>query len=244
MAMSEAIVTSKQGLAEESATWAARAKGLQIIDKETYLNASHLLRSVKTFRVQIAVYWAPHIDAAMETKRKADVARKALVDEKDRMEAPLVEAEGLLKRNLLAWDETQEQARQAQERQLQAEARKQAEALTLAAAAAMELEATATGDTAMLQEAVDILEQPMDLPVVTVRKLMPKVQGIVYRDHWEAHQTVDIKALAAAVAAGSASPHFLIPNMTALNTYARATEGTQPVPGVKFWNNRGIAARG
>jgi hypothetical protein len=36
---------------------------------------------------------------------------------------------------------------------------------------------------------------------------------------------------------------FLIPNMTAINQFARATQGAQPVPGVKFFNDRQIAAR-
>ena len=241
--MNELTITSKQGLETESASWAARAKGLQVIDKETYLNASHLLTSVKHFRAQIAAWFAPHIEAAMETKRKADQARKALVDEKDRMEAPLVDAEVLLKRSLLAWDTEQEQVRQTQERHLQAEARKQAEALTLAAAAAMETEAVAAGDEAMLQEAHDILDQPMELPVVTVAKLMPKVQGVTYRDNWKVHEDVDVKALAAAVAAGSVSRIFLVPNMTALNQFARATKGTEKVPGVRVWNDRQVAAR-
>ena len=237
------IVPSKQGLEAESASWAARARGLHVIDKQTYLNASHLLTSVKHFRVEIAAWFAPHIDAAMETKRKAEAARKALVDEKDRMEAPLVEAEGLLKRSLLAWDEKQEQARLEQERQLQAEARKRAEELTLAAAAALEAEANAVGDAAMLQEAHDILAQPIDTPVVTVTKLMPKVQGVTYRDNWKAHEDVDIKALAAAVAAGTVPTTFLLPNMTALNQFAKATKGTQKIAGVRIWNDRQIAAR-
>ena len=241
--MNDLTVTSKQGLETESATWAARAKGLQVIDKETYLNASHLLTSVKHFRAQIAAWFAPHIEAAMETKRKADQARKALVDEKERMEAPLVDAEGMLKRSLLAWDAKQEQARLEQERQLQAEARKQAEALTLEAAAAMELEARATGDVTMLQEAVDILEQPMDMPVVKVEKLMPHVQGVTYRDNWKVAEPIDIKVLAAAVAAGTVPTAYLTVNLTALNQWARATKGTQKIPGVRVWNDRQVAAR-
>lgn len=237
------IVTSKEGLATESQTWAAKAKGLRIVDRESYVNAGQLLTSVKYFRAQIANWFAPHVDAAMETKRKAEAARKALVDEKERMEAPLVEAEGLLKQSLLAWDAKQEAMRQEQERQLQAEAQRQAEAATLAAAAAMEAEANATGDDAMLQEAHDILEQPIDTPNVFVKTSMPRVQGVSYRDSWKVHPTVDVKALAAAVAAGTVPASFLLPNMVALNQFARATKGTQKIPGVRVYNDRQVTAR-
>jgi hypothetical protein len=238
------IVPSKEALETDSRSWAAKARGLQIVDRESCLNASHLLRSVKTLRVQVQAWFAPHLEAAMETKRKAEAARKALADERDRMEAPLVDAETVLKRSLLAYESEQERVRLEQERALQAEAQRQAEAVTLAAAAAMELEAEATGDEALRQEAVDILEQPIEAPTVFVQKAIPKVQGVTYRDNWKAHPAINVKALAAAVAAGTVPVTFLTPNLTAINQFARATQGAQSVAGVKFFNDRQIAARG
>lgn len=237
------IEVSKDGLALEAQSWSAKARGLRIIDRETYLNASHLLQSVKGLRNEIGKWFEPFVEAAMDTKRKAESARKGLTDEQARMEAPLVDAEGFLKQSLLAWEGQQERLRVEQEQALQLEAQRQAEAATLAAAAALELEANATGDAGMLQEAQDILEQPIDAPVVSVAKQMPKVQGITYRDNWKAHETIDIKALAADVIAGRAPVNFLIPNMPALQAFARATKGLQPVAGVKFYNDRQIAAR-
>jgi hypothetical protein len=108
----------------------------------------------------------------------------------------------------------------------------------------METEAQKTGDTAMLQEATDILEQPIDTPVVVVEKTVPKVQGVSYRDQWKAHPTIDVKALAAAVVAGTAPIGFLVPDMTAINAYARATKGTQTIPGIRWFNDRQVTARG
>lgn len=234
---------SKDALAQESTSWAAKARGLSIVDAESCVNASQLLRGVKALRSEVQKWFEPHIEAAMDTKRKAEAARKALADERDRMEAPLVEAENLIKRALLTWETTQERLRREEESRLQAEAQRQAEAVTLAAAAAMEREAQQTGNAELLQEAQDVLAQPIEAPVVSVASFTPKVQGITYRDQWKAHQDIDIKALAAGVAAGTVSPTFLLPNIPALNNYARATQGMQPVPGVKFWNDRQIAAR-
>lgn len=238
------VIPSKQALETDSRSWAAKARGLKVVDRESCLNASHLLRSVKTLRAQVQAWFAPHIEAAMETKRKAEAARKSLADERDRMEAPLVDAEAVLKRSLLAWEAAQEEARQTEERRLQAEAQARAEAVTLAAAAAMESEAVATGNAEMLAEAADILEQPIQAPVVVVQKMVPKVDGIAYRDNWKAHPSIDIKALAAAVAAGTAPVTFLTPNFTAINQFGRSTQGAQSVPGIRWFNDRQIAARG
>lgn len=241
--MTTSLVPSKDALAVESRTWADKARGLRIIDTQSCINASQLLRSVKTLRLQVQTWFAPHIEAAMETKRKAEAARKGLADERDRMEAPLIEAEGTLKRSLLAFEAAQERLRLKEERRLQAEAQAQAEALTLAAAAAMETEAVAAGDAEMLQEAANILEQPIEAPVVSVATSVPKVPGVSYRDNWKAHPEINVKALAAAVASGAAPAVFLTANMTAINQYARATQGTEMVAGIRWFNDRQVAAR-
>lgn len=242
--MSTQLVPSKDALEADSRSWAEKAHGLKVIDRQSCENASFLLRSIKTLRGQVQTWFAPHLDAAMETKRKAEAARKGLADEQARIEAPLVEAETIVKRSLLDYEAKEERARLAEERRLQADAQREAEAVTLAAAAAMELEAKQTGNVEMLAEAIDILEQPIEAPVVVVQKAVPKVQGVTYRDNWKAHPTVNIKALAAAVAAGTVPVTFLSVNMTAINQFARATHGAQPVAGVRFFNDRQIAARG
>lgn len=238
------VLPSKEALETDSRSWAAKARGIQVTDRQSCEHASLLLRSVKTLRAQVQAWFAPHIEAAMEVKRKAETARKGLTDERDHMEAPLVDAEAVLKRALLTYESEQERVRMEQERALQADAQRHAEAATLAAAAAMELEANATGDEAMRQEAADILEQPIEAPVVFVQPIMPKVQGVTFRDNWKAHPTVDVRKLAADVAAGRVPATFLLANMTAINQFARATQGAQPVAGVRFFNDRQVAARG
>lgn len=238
------LVHSKTELETETSSWASRAAGLTITDRESCTNASLLLRSIKALRTQVAAFWAPHHEAAAETKRKAEAARKGLADEQARMEAPLIEAERILKSRLLTFESDQERLRLDEERRLQAEAQRRAEMLTLEAAAALETEAVKTGDAEMLAEAADILEQPIEAPVVSVAKAVPKVQGVTYRDAWKAHPTIDVKALASAVASGRAPAAFLVPDMTAINAFARATKGTHPVPGVRWFNDRQVTARG
>lgn len=243
--MTTDLVQSKDALAAETQSWASRAAGLAIVDRESCTNASLLLRSIKTLRNGVQAFWEPMVEAAMETKRKAEDARKKLANERDKMEAPLIEAENILKRGLLAFEAEQERNRLAEEQRLQAEAQREAEAVTLAAAAAMELEAVTTGDAVLLQEAADILEQPIEAPLVTVVPQVPKVQGVTYRDRWVAHREhVDVRALAAAVASGQAPVTFLVPDLPVINAFARATKGTQEIPGVRFVNDRMVVARG
>jgi len=237
------VRSDKSALQTEALSWGERARGLSIVDAQSCINASQLLKSVKGLELEIDHWFEPHIEAAMETKRTAEAARKALVDEHDRMKAPLVEAEGLIKRALLRWEDVQEHARQTEERRLQEAARQEAERVTLDAAAAMESEAIATGDDGLLQEAKDILDQPIEAPVVTVTSFMPAVRGVSYRDHWKAKAHIDLKALAAAVTSGQAPVTFLLPNTTAINAFARATQGTQTVAGVEFYNDRQIITR-
>jgi len=234
----------KSELQRDARTWSERVAALTIRTADDCVQASYLLRSIKGVRHDIQQWFAPHIDGAMETKRKAEAARKALADESDRMQAPLVAAEATVKGALLTWEREQETARRAEEARLQAEAQRQAEADTLAAAAALELEAERTGDEDMRAEAEAIMAQPVDVPAVMVKRMVPKVEGITYRDNWTVHPDIDVKALAQAVASGVAPPNLLQPNMVALRAWAKATQGGQSIPGVKVINDRQIAARG
>ena len=235
---------TKDDLHRDAMRWASEVQSLTITDPAGCVQASHLLRSIKGVRADIQRWFAPHVEAAMETKRKAETARKQLTDEQERMEAPLVNAEGVVKRALLAWEREEEARRREEEQRLQAEAQRQAEADTLAAAAELELAGHALGDAEMLAEADAILDQPIEAPAVVVRSTVPKVQGISYRDNWTVHPEINVRALAAAVVSGAAPATFLQPNLTAIRQWAKATQGGQTIPGIKVVNDRQIAARG
>lgn len=237
-------IPSKDSLKAEVQSWSHKANALQITDAESCRNVSFLLRSIKGVMSDIDTAFQPELDVALDDKRKADAERKRIVDERDAIKAPLVQAEPIIKRKLLAYEQAQERARLDEEKRLQLEAQKHAESVTLAVAADLELQAAATGDTEMLEEANAILAQPIDAPVVHVKPTMPKVHGITYRDQWKAHPQIDIRKLAAAVASGAVPAGYLLPNMPALNQVANPAKRTGEIPGVRFWNDRQIAARG
>lgn len=229
------VVDNSQEVRQEAASWPEQARALAVVDDATSVRASEMLKGIKALRQRIAETFDPHI-------KRAHDAHRALCREKQEAEAPLTEAETILKRGLVAYDDAQEAARRVRERELEEQARREEETRRLDAAAALEREAQAAGDPTLLYEAEEMIAAPVPTPVVSVAKTTPKVAGIVYRDNWKAHPDVDVKALAAAITSGAVSVTLLLPNMTALNQLARATKGSQPIPGVRFFNDRGVAA--
>src|SRR2546430_11233037 len=89
-----------------------RARQLAITDEPTFAAARLLLDRIKTLQQAVASLLDPHIRRAFE-------AHRALVADRRRLEAPLEDAEGILKRTLAAFLTTEE-ARRAREARRQA----------------------------------------------------------------------------------------------------------------------------
>jgi len=87
---------------------------------------------------------------------------------------------------------------------------------TIAAAAALEMAAHATGDA-------EIFIMPI-IASAGDRQSSPDPQTV--------HPEINVRALAAAVAKGDAPATFLVPNMTALRQWAKATQGGQTLNGI------------
>src|SRR3990167_2842448 len=148
----------------------------------------------------------------METNTSADPsvtidpkpAREALAWP-PRAEAPLIDAETILKAKLVSYDEEQERIRRQEEARLRNLARQEEERRHLEQAAAMEREAAATGDTQLQAEAEALLDTPIETPVVSVEKATPKVAGLSYSERWSAVVTDKTKL----VAYVAANPQYL-----------------------------------
>ena len=65
----------KATLARDASHWSAQVAQLVIRTADDCLQASYLLRSIKGVRTDIQRWFAPHIESAMETKRRAEAAR-------------------------------------------------------------------------------------------------------------------------------------------------------------------------
>jgi hypothetical protein len=232
LALLEEVVAERK----EALTWPEKATALKVADNAACVRASEMLLGIKALQKQIEDKFDPHIE-------RAYAAHRGLCADKKQTLAPLVDAERILKANLVLYNNAQEVIRLAKEAELQAQARKDEEERRLNEAIARSEEAKADGDLAAAEAfEAEAFETPIEAPVVVVPKLTPKVAGIAYKDNFKAHPNVDIKKLAAEVAVGRQPTNYILPNMPALNALAKHTKGTQKVPGVTFFNERGVAA--
>lgn len=228
------VVDNGAEVREEALTWPEKARALKVTDNDTYTLAAGMVQGIKALRQRIAEVFDPHI-------QRAHQAHKALVAEKAQAEAPLTEAEGIIKRGLVDYTLAQERIRLAEQRRLETEARKREEERRLAEAAALETAARATGDADMLAEAQELIAAPVETPTVIVPKATPKIAGISFRESW--HATVrDKMALIKFVAANPNYATLLDANMPALNQLARSLKTGMNIPGVRADSDTGAAA--
>lgn len=218
----------------EALSWPDRARATAIVDTSTYVAAAELLKGIKALRVRIGETFDPHIGRAFQ-------AHRALCKEKQDAEAPLTEAERILKTALVAYDDAQERIRRAEEARLREVARLAEEQRQLEEAAAIELEAERHNDPELRSLATQLLEAPVHTPAVIAPRTTPKVAGITFRETWSA-RVVDTRALIAYVAQHPECTNYLTPNLTALNAAVRAQREGFKVAGVEAVCQKSAAA--
>lgn len=215
-----------QEVASEALTWPERARAAAVTDVDSYRMTAEMLLGIKALRAKVAETFDPHIQNAYR-------AHKDLVAEKQKAEAPLSEAERIIKDALRAFDAEQERIRREEQRRLEEVARKQEEDDRLARAAAMELEGQAFGDEALVDEAHALIEGPAQpMPIAPVAKATPKVQGISYRDVWR-FEVVDPTKV---------PRQFLQVNESAIRSVVNGLKGNAQIPGVRVYCEREVAA--
>lgn len=220
-------ILDPETVAAEALTWPDRARAVVITDTPSYLAAAELLRGIKALRGKVADTFTP-------LRQKAHAAWKAVCAAQDAADAPLTEAEGVIKLALRDWDTAQERVRQAEAARL-AELARQAEAdRRLAEAAALEREATASGDDGLRAEAEALIAAPVETPVVQVAKATPTVAGISYREVWK-FEIVDANAL---------PREYLLPDMTRIGGVVRAMKDATRIPGIRVYAEKTLAASG
>lgn len=220
----------------EALAWPARARTLTIRDDATYTSAGAALVTIKDQRQQIADAYGPHIKRAHE-------AHKALLADQKAAEAPLVEAETILKAALSTYERAQEAERRAEQQRLEAAARQAEETRRLAEAAALEREATATNDPTLREEAQRVLDAPLVVSgAVMAPTTTPKLAGVSYRSKWSA-RVVSLQALVTWVSAHPDHLHLLDANQGAIDGLARAMKAHLRIPGLEAVETPVVAVR-
>ena len=222
-----ALVVDSGAVVEQALTFPDKARALTIADPASYQSACDFLKGIKSLRTEIAETFEPHIKRAHES-------HKALLKEKADAEAPLAEAERIVKSALVTYDQAEEHKRRAEAARLQEELRQQEEERRLAEAVELE----AAGEQA---EAEALIDAPVFVPTVAVAPSTPKVSGISYRETWSANVT-DLGALVMYVAQHPQFAGLLLANIPALNGQARSLKGQMQIPGVEAVCTRDVAA--
>lgn len=236
MAVTSAVdlVVDGSQVTEQALAFPDQARAIQISDADTYGRACEFLKGIKSFREQIADTFDPHI-------RRAHEAHKALLKEKQDAEAPLAQAERIVKDALVAYDREQERIRREEARRLEEAARLQEQERRLMEAIELEEAGNKAGDEGMKADASALLDQPIIVPTVAVAPATPKVAGVAFRETWSAKVT-DLAALVKYVATHPQFAGLLSANLPALNAQARSLKGQLQIPGVEAVCTRDVAA--
>ena len=199
-------------IANKALTVPEQARAIKVIDAETYAQAGEILITIKGLRKEIDATFDP-------ITKKAHGVWKESLDQKKKAEAPLIEAENIIKPALAAYDREQEKIRREEEERQREIARKAEEDRRLREAEQAEKE----GRT---EEAQAIIEEPVYVSPVVLEKTTPKVQGISMQKIWKFR-----------VVNESLVPReYMTPDMVKIGGMVRATKGSVKVPGIEIYS--------
>jgi len=203
------------------------AKALTISDDISLRIGNELLLSIKDIRKQIADTFDP-------LAKKAHDAHKAILEQKKKAEAPLIEAEGIVKPAISRYMAEVERKRREVEDRIRKEMEREAQERALAAA----IEAEEAG--APEEEVQAIVEAPVFIPQ-PVAPPAPKLEGVSIRKVVK-FEVTDLRALVKAIAAGQVPVEAVEPSTTVIRAQAQSLRGALRWPGVRVWEEDSVAA--
>ncbi len=239
-------------LARQSESLPTVAKGLAVESQADLERAAALLQDIKALRAEIAATFDPIVEAAHKAHRSA-------LEQRKRIEAPLIEAKALLDRRMGDYvaaverrareerERIERAAREERERQerLAREEREKAEADARAARAAGDA-ATAARAEADVRAAAELEEEaaleasvPVELPPLPAPV---RVAGASFREVWK-YEVTSLPELVAAVAAGKAPIEALQASEAFIGAAVRSTQGKVAWPGVRVYSVKQVATR-
>ena len=221
--MSEALATiDTQQVEHEVAPVIAAADALIVRNVDEHANGLRLLASVMGAENRVKAFFKASIDAAMETKRKAEAGRQAIVALQNTVLGPVLEARRTISAKCAAFEAEERRVADLNRRAMEAEALAKQDKQRELDAAMAETE----------EEAEDALTAPLPPPPpVIVRPEVAKVAGVSTRETWAAEVTDKAAFVAWCLASGNL--FMLDANMIALNSRARNEKANMAIPGVK-----------
>lgn len=206
-------------ITERALTVPEKAKAIIIKSNDDFTKAGEVLTVIKSLRKEIDATFDPIITKAHEAHKEA-IAQKKKVD------APLIEAEGIIKPRMAAWNAEQERLRREEEDRLREIARKQEEERRLK-------EAVAAEQAGNKEEAEAIIEAPIETPPVVVQKTTPKVAGVSFSKQWKFRITDPNKI----------PRQYLKVDEVAIGGVVRSLKGATNIPGVEVFSVDNVSGR-
>lgn len=236
-------------LVREAARQPEIVDGLIVETDEQARGVAELLRGLKTKATELE-------ERRFAITRPMDEAKSRIMGEfRPALEA-LADAERRAKAKLLRFQNEAAERQRAAQRQAEAEAEEarqraaeaEAEAEKLADAGAPVEEVIAALDRAQAASGTAAVAEVSAI-VTASAPATTKVSGVATRRTWKVkvdangEPMIDLRALIAAAAANpDAFAAYLIPNVQALNAFAKSAKGAARVPGVTFEESASIAA--
>ena len=218
--MNATIIDEKPASESEEKALALKSKvdALAVVDRLSYETANAI--NAEAYKLRKAFHeWFDPIDEASKKQRQATIAQGKKIDE------PFDYVIKVTGSKASAWMRA-EQAKADEVRRIAEEvARKAAEDAQIKAAEELQAEG-------LTNAAEAILDAPVVIPRIVVEE-PAKAEGVYYTDRFSA-ECVDLMALVKSVAEGKTPLCYLKADDVALNGWARATKGSEAIPGVKI----------
>ncbi len=216
-----------------------QAKMIIVRDEGSLRQANDFFNIIRALRKKIASVFDPMEEAAKEAKRKAEDSRKAIVEQREKIEAPLKDAESYLGGQVVDYKKEQDRKREEEiglQRQKaikeEMERRKKEEEARIEQAAALEAAGAQEEAQALVDEVIEDIGRPVEVYVPPPETQKVKLDGATVKTFWSAKVTNKMK-LIKAVAEGKAPEGCLDPNMTVLNGLARSLKKEMKIEGVE-----------
>ena len=198
------------------------ARALAIKTDQDYEYGGAFLTRIKGVRSQIKDVFEPIIKAAHAAHKEAVAQRKGV-------EAPMIEAEGIVKSSMATFYRAKEAERLAQEEEQRRQAREQAEKEALARAVELE-------DQGKAEEAEALIERPVAPVVVPAPAIQkPQAAGVSVRKVWKFRM----------VNPAAVNARFLVPDEKAIGKVVRAmgADAGEMVGGIEVYAEEIVSAR-
>lgn len=201
-----------------------KAEAIQIKDQESYDAAAEVFKAVGELEKQIIAHYKPMKESAWTTHKRIVAAEKSVLD-------PVLEAKAKLSRAIGAFEEEERRKEEAERRRLEAEALAKLEEERLA-------EAVAAEEAGACQEEVEaVLTAPQAMPKIQVAPSHVRSSAVRTVTYYSAElkQPQGLEELVKKAAANPAAYlAYLLPNMQAANSIAKAQKELFNLPGFKL----------